>query len=286
MTGHEAYVYLLEVYQNRLNEDNLSGYLNMVGVSDKNGDYGKLVRRMDVANSQLKRGAITSQQRDAIYNKLNAKAEQTSGLPILKSGSSSISKYTGARPNRTKSPMKPEDFGAIGNSYRHSTSVDPVTAEKLNRHLAIAQSTDNYNDYQQHRKQLMKMIGAPKDATLMPGAAMMNKTHFNGYAKSPVKNPNTATAKDGLYHTSNMKNIQALTPQFRSKDGALYPEQRVYFGAGNAMSRLGGSNASNVPTYKYTGKGTLLPDPESNSTGAKPGAFYLSTNRRLPVKPV
>jgi len=278
----EAYVRLCEAAS--LHESNLDGYLSLVGEPNRNGDFAKRVRRMDVANSQLKRGAINQQQLDQIHRDVNRNNPSEVSIPKL--GSNVMSKYTGARPNKIKSPMKPSDFGSPGSSYRHSANVDANTAEKLKRHLTIARTTDNYNDYQQHRKQLLKMIGAPSDATVLPDAAVHNKTHFNANVVRTNPNAAVATARDKLYHTSRAKNIQALVPQYRASDGALYPEKRVYFGTGSAMTRNGGQPDPTVNVYQYKGAGTLKADPELNSTGTKPGAFYLATNRRLPVKQV
>lgn len=278
-------------------ESSISGYLAQFNMGESE-PVAKYIRMVDVARSKLKRKAITEKEFDENFKKIKDKAKADESLSefevaiIRKSGSEQPNlKY--ARPNKNRSSMKPEDFGEPGHPYRRNNSVDEVTAEKIDRHLGICSTTDDYNEYQQHYKALMKIIGANPKATIMAGVETPNR-YIGDKNRIAIRVADANTSKKisskdrELYHTTTVEGIKRLIPRFRSKhDTALYPEKRVYFHADKAGSRLGGSaNGTEKPAYLYAGKTkTAKPDPELNSRG-EGSAFYIASKDSLPVKQI
>ena len=256
---------------------------------DRNTKAAKAIRMVDILNKQLKSGKISQKEFDERYQKTKDKYNLWA-LP--KKGTESL--YNdGPRPNKEKSPLSPNDFNHQydKNAKRHD-HLDKTTYEKIERHLDICNTTDDYKEYQVHRKQLCKILGLPLDSSLAQIKLQRNSTKngedpddygrifIKGFSKSDDHKVSTDDSK--FYHTSKADNLDYLTPQFRSKDGVLYSDKRSYFYKDKPGKRVGGSGVShNEHAYQLNHKGkTAHSDPELRGSDA----YYISSDDKIKVK--
>ena len=241
-------------------------------------NMSKDTRKIDVLRSQYKRGKISKEQMENKINEIQTNSKSRFEPP--ETGSSGFKpKY-----NRPKNSKKPEDLSKLHKTDRCSYGdVTDETFEKLNRHFKICRTTDDYNEYKQHRKELCRLLKRPVDSVISMTLQYGKQKQFNASTLTDDKPANLPPGTI-LYHTTNMPNLTRLRGTFRAKDGTLYPTMRVYFYAGKPGSRLGGfgPSASDKYVYQYTGDVSKAKIDQE----LKGGAVYIETNTSLPVKQV
>lgn len=273
------FIDILESYTNQGKVE----YINNMFDGDKRGynsKYSQAIRKVDVLKNKLKRKEITQNEFDKEFDKIKGKIEDWQ--PLSKKGSDIFN--DGPRANKNKPTMKPEDFMkkyGKDSSYRKAT-LDDNTLEKIKHHLDICKTTDDYNEYQNHRRALCNMLGLPKDSTLRVEG--FNKKDFVMKGFSKKDDPIIKDAKK-LVHSTGADNLKALTPVFRSKNDpepVLYSDKRTYFYKDkDEGSRMGPLSSGNENKYVYTGnkmKDARI-DPE-----LKGDAVYVSSDDKLKVK--
>lgn len=232
----------------------------------------QLIRELDVLKKKYDRGSISKSE----YEKRVSEIKGKSSLGFLPNKSADIVKK---RPEASK--KQTESLKSRHQSPEHfHGELDDITFEKFNRHYKICRTTDNYNEYKTHFKELCKILGCSQRSVI--GKVTIQKKKIDvDFRKDGIP----ANVPDGaiLYHTSTTPNIQRLNGTFRAKDGVLYPTKRVYFYVGKPGSRLGGAGDGDKYTYEYTGSvSKCYKDSELRGSNA----VYIETDTSIPVKMV
>lgn len=229
----------------------------------------KGIRELDLLKKKYDKGSITKEDYEKKVKEIKAK----SSYGVLPDKISSIEKK---RPESSK--KKTESLKSRHQSSEHfHGELDDITFEKFNRHYKICRTTDNYNEYKQHFKELCRILGC-SPRSVIGKVSMQGKKISVDFRKDGI--PANVEKGSILYHTSDVKNISRLNGTFRAKDGVLYPTKRVYFMVGKPGSRYGiGNGDSNV--YEYTGDVSKCYI-DSELRGGK--AVYIETETSIPVK--
>lgn len=229
----------------------------------------KGIRELDVLKKKYDRGAISKEE----YEKRVKEIKSKSRFGFLPDKIADVEKK---RPDSSKKKTESLKSRHQSSSHFHG-ELDDTTFEKFNRHYQICRTTDNYNEYKQHFKELCRILGcSPRSVIGRVDIQDNNKINVD-FKKDGV--PANVEKGSVLYHTSDTKNITRLNGTFRAKDGVLYPTKRVYFMVGKPGSRYGlGGGDSNV--YEYTGDvSKCYVDSELHGN-----AVYIETETSIPVK--
>lgn len=236
------------------------------------------LRKIDILNKQYKHGKITKKEFEQKVKEIpGMEIARGVTVPLDKGGSKAyFDQNKSARPNRNKGVT---DLKSIRKANRIDGVVDDITFEKLDRHLNICRTTDNFREYKQHHSQICKMCGFDTRSCI----SMVRIGTNNKISMTFISDRTKANIPPGskLYHTSKQKNITRLRGTFRSTDGVLYPTMRVYFNMDNGISKQGGLDSSLI-TYEYTG--SVSNAYVDNEIGRK--AVYIETNTSVPVRKV
>lgn len=192
---------------------------------------------------------------------------------------------------------------------------DDITSSYFNLVKKLTTQRDiSYEEYKKYYDVLCKTVGIPNNSTIKEAMMLRSRGHdkkLDTICKADSLRTKLIYKKDTrLFHTSEVSNITALKPKFRSvvedeEDGrryfitqALFPTPRVYFGYNAICSRSGGeveiksdedikkylSDNNNISVYEYTGPRELIQgiykDPELRGGHA----VFVETFKELPVK--
>lgn len=190
--------------------------------------------------------------------------------------------------------MKPSDFkvttGDDSNrhvKYARNDNVDKNTAEKLKHHYDICRTTDDYNEFQNHRRAICNILGLPKDSTINGIGLIKNqKTGKTELKAAGMSDKYAYKYKDGTkaIHGSKQKNLKYLNPVYRSseKTPVLYANKRAYFymDPDEYDNNRGSAAIYGKNEYQYTGDKlkTARYDPESGN-----GAVYIPSKDKFKV---
>ncbi len=273
-----------------IKEDSVEGAMSRAygsKVVDRNSDLGKAIRNVDLLNNKLKRGEISKEEFNKQFKdiKSNYIGDDIDSLKFLSAKHSKDLLNTGGRSSeevKDSRQSKEEITGGKTEHYYRQDNMNDINKKKVERYLDTMASTDNYNDYKEAHKNLAKLLNANK------GSVFTDERFGDIREHEPGKEDLDRDENTKLYHTSNNKDIDKLTPTYRSKDGAYYPNKRIYVGKDHIYSRVGvGRDPEN---YKPNGKTHAyeIKNPSkyklNNDTELGCKARYIETDDKVPVK--
>ena len=240
---------------------------------NKDEEYVKNLRKVDVLNSQLKRKKISKWKYNREFKKIKHSKEKELGnnVKVPKTGTETINLN---RPNKDKPWSDPS--GYANNSDK----------EKFKHYYEILKRTENYNDYKIAFKNMAKFIGKPDACTITVNKHAVDKGVIDASGNYQKKSAN-CTSNTKLYHTSRQKGLTRLSGKFRSSDNSFYSSKRVYFFKDGPGNRYGIWKKDYSPNegeyiYEYIGDPTkAYIDPE-----IKGNAVFIETDTSVPVKDV
>lgn len=248
----------------------------------------KNMRKIDVINSQYKRGKITKEERDKKVDEINlTNKSQFRGIPPVqypKDGTDNEKyKVNYRRPSNMPSNKSKDKVVKQGNCIHGELSEESL--KKFNYHFRICKTTDDYREYLTHRKELCKIVQIPQNSIISKGNFNRPENFGLMVWENDGKNANLPKGTV-LYHTSDVRNLTRLNGKFRGKEGRLFPTQRVYFHVGKPGGRMMSAsdnfmkNHPDMHCYVYTGD--VSNAKIDNEIGGS--SVYIETNTSLPVR--
>ena len=161
--------------------------------------------------------------------------------------------------------------------------------QQLKEIYITCRTTRDYNEYKKNYNELIRLTGVPANCNI---ESMQFNTLDNSVIIIYVKNHFVKIPVGGrkLYHQSHHTNITELTPRWKTGNGVLFPEPRVYAHLNIALDRHGnmiGRNDSNTYVgYQHVYElqdhiDYVYLDPEMGRT-----ATYIVSDRPIRVKEI
>lgn len=218
------------LYETRFISQDLDGYAHKYGV-DTTSNAMIPLRKVDLFYRRYLNGRINEEEYESKVKEIESEYKEILNnkniRPLFDDFSKiesrkEFTKSVGARQNKNHV----EDFSGKlnfkGNNKKQSADLNNLTPEeykKLERHINIAQSTNNEREYKDSHNRINKLIG--KDEQNAIGLKNNNKTIISVAPGETIDNTT-------MYHTSKQNNINQLKGEHRSSGRMLYPDNRVY----------------------------------------------------------